>query len=421
MPKNITELTPEQKAAMPSYAQKWIDIGLRTGDTDWDTFDKYMPVCYAKAHFQYPKRVIRVQSPLVGALASAIAEAIYRKYIRRCAVDGAVRDAIDDAVDGAVRDAIDDAVDGAVDDAVRDAVRGAVGGAVDDAVGGAVDDAVRGAVDGAVRDAIDGAVGGAIDGAVGGAVAIVKNLGLSISWHYWLGGQFWVGGWYYWGVAFVSFFIDVCGLKLKRDIMERAEAIRKVSESVNYIWANSDFVMVCARPTIIARDNQGRLHNEHGKAIQYPDGWGLYLLHGVRFPEELYLKVIQGMPMNDILAIEDIDQRTQAIKFAKEGIRDFYQSQKGQMIDSYVKLDKVGRPINYELWNIPAGDIFTKSVHFAVYDCPSARERGESREYTKGVPGVKTVGEAMAWGMSDDDHIVTAEEWKNMIPLIDES
>jgi hypothetical protein len=477
MPKKITDLTPEQEAAMPSYAKKWIDIGLRTGDTDWNTFDKYMPICYAKAKLAYPKQVIRVQSPLVGALASAIAEAIYAKYIRRGAVDGAVGDAVRDAVGGAVRDVVDDAVgdvvggavggavgdavrdavDGAVDDvvgdavggavrdvvrgavgdavrdavdgavggvvrgAVGDAVRDAVGGAVRDAVGGAVRDVVRGAVDDAVGGAVGGAVGDAVRGAVGGAVRIVKKLGLSISWHYWLGGQFWVGGWYYRGVAFVSFFFDVCGLKLKRDIMERAEAMRKVCESVNYIWPNSNFIMVCARPQLIHRDNQGRLHNEHGKAIEYPDGWGLYLLHGVRFPEELYLKVFQGMPMQDILAIEDIDQRTQAIKFAKEGIRDFYKSQKGKMIDHFVKLDKIGRPINYELWKIPEGEIFTKSVHFAVYDCPSARERGESREYTKGVPAVSTVAEAMAWGMSDATHTVTPEDWEAMIPLIDES
>ena len=42
--KKPKELTQEQKDAMPLYAQKWIDIGLKTGEADWATFYKYMQV-----------------------------------------------------------------------------------------------------------------------------------------------------------------------------------------------------------------------------------------------------------------------------------------------------------------------------------------------------------------------------------------
>src|SRR3990167_9525663 len=130
MATRIDKLTKKQEAAMKPYADKWIEIGLRTGETDWETFDKYMPICYEKAEIKYPSRVIRVQSPLVGALASAVAQTILRQK------DGAVDDAVDDAVGGAVGGAVDDAVGGAVDGAVDDAVDDAVG----DAVGDAVDD-----------------------------------------------------------------------------------------------------------------------------------------------------------------------------------------------------------------------------------------------------------------------------------------
>ena len=99
MPKRIDKLTKEQKEMLPIWADKWIKIGLKTGKTDWETFDKYMPICFKKANLKYPKRVVRVSSPLVGALASSIAGKILN-------VDGAV----DDAVDGAVRDAVDGAV-----------------------------------------------------------------------------------------------------------------------------------------------------------------------------------------------------------------------------------------------------------------------------------------------------------------------
>ena len=164
-------------------------------------------------------------------------------------------------------------------------------------------------------EAVGVSVDSVVKDAARGSFDLVKKLGIDISWNYWLGGQFWVGGWY-WGVAHVNFFFDVCGLRLSEDIMERAEAYRKVCESVNYIWPNRDFVIVCARPTEINRDNQGRLHSTAGKAIFYPDGWGLYLLHGVKFEEDLWSKVVSGkMSFSEILKIENTEQRLQALRY----------------------------------------------------------------------------------------------------------
>jgi hypothetical protein len=71
-----------------------------------------------------------------------------------------------------------------------------------------------------------------------------------------------------------------------------------------------------------------------------------------------------------------------------------------------------------ELWKFPlhtdeSKRVFNKEVHFARYLCPSTREY-----MVKGVPDMKTIAEAMAWGQSDDTHIITAEEWKRHIPLV---
>ena len=257
MQKYIKELTKDQKAAMAPFAKEWIKIGLQTGETDWDTFDKYMPICYEKAGLKYPHRVVRVSSPLIGALASAVAEGIWKKR------------------------------------------RGAVGGAVD------------GAVDGAVADAVGGAVGGAVDDAVRGAIQLAKKAGVSLCWQYWLGGQFWVGGWWWGAVASVAFFMDVCKLKLTQDIVERATAYRKVCESVNYIWPNSNFIIVCARPTRIEKDNQGQLHSLTDMAIKYSDGWGLYFIHGVKFDDANLWNIIAdgSITAAQVFAIDNMEQR----------------------------------------------------------------------------------------------------------------
>ncbi len=384
--KRIEKLTPEQEARMPEWRDKWIQIGLRTGETDWETFEKYIRVCYQKAGLGFPERIVRVSSPLVGAFASSIAN----KLLKSGAVGGAVGGAV----------------------AVYDAVGGAVGGAVYDAVGGAVDgavyDAVGGAVDGAVRDAVGSAVGSAVGGAVGGAEG---------DWHYWFGGQFWVGGWSWYGSpSMVSFFTDVCGLELDKDIQERATAYRKVCESVNYVWANSHFVMVCARPTKINRDALGQLHSDREKSIEYPDGWGLYHLHGVSFHKELWEKVTsRKMPFAEILAIKDIDQRKQAMKYGN--VWEFIEFGKAKELDTHVKIGAAdGRKIHYWLYQFPANpDLFPNGATYAVYEDSML---GAAEIHMQGIDpkiNAKTVPEAMAWKQSDNLYSLTPEQWEELV------
>jgi hypothetical protein len=105
--------------------------------------------------------------------------------------------------------------------------------------------------------------------------------------------------------------MDVCKLKLAKDIVERATAYRKVCESVNYIWPNRDFVMVCARPSRIEKNDQGRLHSLSDMAIKYPDGWGIHFLNGVRFDDVVLWKSIASGTISaaETFAIGNMEQR----------------------------------------------------------------------------------------------------------------
>jgi len=109
---------------------------------------------------------------------------------------------------------------------------------------------------------------------------------VSKAWSLAMGGQFWVG-WWWGGPAYVSFFTDVCGLELAPNIARAAKAYRDTCESACWWWPHRDFVIVSERPTHIDRDERGRLHSESRPAIQWPDGWGLYMWHGVRVPARL--------------------------------------------------------------------------------------------------------------------------------------
>ncbi len=357
MTKKITKLTDAQKARLPEWRDKWIEIGLRTGEADWERFDRGIRVAYEKAGIPFPEKIIRVPSPIVGAFATAAA----RRILGGDAVGGAVYD----AVGGAVGDAVDDAVHGAVHDAVSGAIDDAVRGAVSDAVDGAVDDAVGDAVHGAVDGVVGGAVGRTVGRTVGDAVSgAVRTKGLS--WHSWLGGQFWVCGW--WGSpAFVSFFTEVCGLKLSQDIQERAAAYRDICESVNYIWPNRIFVMVCERPVAIRRNHEGQLSSDQKMAIEYPDGWGLYALDGVVFKKDLWEKVVsQTMTLTELFAIENADQRAVAVSYNGKAII----ASGAEMIDSHPQHGDLYLLQNTE-FNKYCGH---KKAYFLRMDCPTGRE-----------------------------------------------
>src|SRR3990167_4685316 len=109
--KKIVKLTSLQESRMEEWKDKWIKIGLRTGETDWNTFDEYMPICYAKAGLQYPKRVVRVSSTLVGALASSIAHKIWEKRNSKSPVSESVFASVDESVHASVSESVSDSID----------------------------------------------------------------------------------------------------------------------------------------------------------------------------------------------------------------------------------------------------------------------------------------------------------------------
>ena len=392
--RKITKLTPKQKAQIPAHIDKWIKIGLRTGETDWETFDKYMPICYKKAELEYPKNIVRVSSPLVGALAASIADRISNGKTVRRAVDGAIDREVRDTIGRAVGDAVDGIIRGAVDGEVRDTIDGEVRDTIDRAVGGAVDGTVRRAVDGevgdtigrtvdrATRDAIDraarDAVGRTVDRevrdtigrAVGDAVGAHK-----LSWYYWIGGQFWVGGWYWYGSpAYVSFFTDVCKLKLPKDIEERAEAYSKICQSVNYVWADKNFVMVCARPKHIYRDEQGRLHSPDSKAIEYHDGWGLYMWHGIKVSKKI-IETPETLTKKDIVKETNVEVRRCIIE--KIGMERYAELLGVKEVDR----DTVSTEEAVLYRTKRKDNILNNYAYFVKVSCPSSK-----RKYMLGVP-----------------------------------
>lgn len=68
-----------------------------------------------------------------------------------------------------------------------------------------------------------------------------------------------------------------------------AQALAHLNELVSGYWFGEKTALLVRRPKMLARDAEGRLHSAKGKCLQYRDGWGFYVWHGVRVPEKVIL------------------------------------------------------------------------------------------------------------------------------------
>ena len=213
-------------------------------------------------------------------------------------------------------------------------------------------------------------------------------------------------------ISFYDFF-DRIGIKLTN---ENFYKFMELMRSGIYDMVQLDgLCIVASLPKIVRRNTQNFMHSDEFPAIEWRDGFKLHYLNGVFFPEDLWKQVVsKEMPFEDILKIEDIDQRTQAMRYGDP--LKFFKHVGATEIDTYTKYTKENKAINYSLYKIPKGDIFRTDAYYMLYLCPST-----DKTYMSGVPEFKTVAEAMAWKQSDDFFTVSAEEWKQMVPLIHES
>ena len=180
-------------------------------------------------------------------------------------------------------------------------------------------------------------------------------------------------------------------------------------------------LIVIAKPGV--KWNNGQLHSEKPPAISWKDNTGIYFLNAVRFEKELWEKIVKhesegGLSFSERLAIKDIDQRTQALNPKWCDINKFLAEVKAELLDEVNKLDVNAENVNYKLYKIPKGNIFTEDAYYCYFDCPST-----GKKHFEGVEVSKTVAGAMAWAESNEELgiVVTPEMWQRMVPLVHEN
>lgn len=130
-------------------------------------------------------------------------------------------------------------------------------------------------------------------------------------------------------MAWESFYRECCGLKVGNE--ELAAAYCDTGKSAAYWWPNRSFLMVCNRPLRILRNNRGQLHADRKKAIEWPDGWGLWMLNGVNVPEWLAATKSEDIDPKKFAKIENVEIRREFVR--KVGIERIAKSMKAKRID----------------------------------------------------------------------------------------
>ena len=188
-------------------------------------------------------------------------------------------------------------------------------------------------------------------------------------------------GWLGW----VSYMRDV--LKLVKET-EKMVGLIELSENASWIYPYKNIAIISEKPKTINMLN-GRLHCETGPSIEYPDGFRVYSLYGLRMPDWIIETSKDKIDPRDILKLTNTEQRYAAMKFV--GIDKFLKELKAKEIDS-----KMG----YKLYYLTIEGI-KLGPYLKMKDSSSERVFlegvGDPNKYENLDPTIKTIEDALKW------------------------
>lgn len=320
----LTQLTTQQRDRLPAFVDEWIAKAQSTTpltETEWHAWEAGMRGYYFDAGVSWPGVVVRVGSPIVGALAAPVALTVLRERRRRpqrrratnsaaieAAVDAVITSTVEPWLHSPIREGIEPTITSTLRSAVAAAASSAACAALDSkpsraddlqtggrrsawvkpaqvtppepkALGAAVDRRIYREVFGQTCWRVFRATDLAIDLAVGLAV----TTSIPVRWH-----RVPLERSYSWPIV-TAFFRDEVELPLADELWQRSREYQDALLT-RWWWPTRDFVMVCDRPVelhVEATADSHRLHNAVGPAIRWADGWALYFWHGIRVPADL--------------------------------------------------------------------------------------------------------------------------------------
>ena len=184
-------------------------------------------------------------------------------------------------------------------------------------------------------------------------------------------------------MSYFSFFSEVGGI----DLSERGNDTQLANQSATWWFSFRTFVVVCDRPVHVKRDERNRLHCEDGPAIVWPDGFGVWSIHGVRVKRD----VIEGTLTVAMIEAES-NAEVRRIMVDRFGRARYLLESGAENINSDV--DKAGKPRTLYRKKRPGDDDL---VMVAVVNSTPEPDGTFKNYFLQVPPTMKTAAEAVAW------------------------
>lgn len=325
-PRQLTEVTPDDRDRMAAFAADRIEFARRTGpltDGEWAIWESGARACYQAEGVPWPSTVVKVPSPIVGGLAPLIAERVacqHRTARSDVSLDSAVRPAVMSAVKSTLGPGEYSEVVAALCEAVRTMLDASPSGRAVPAfestpipaLGGVILSTVsRKMLRAALSEVFDSVVYSVpnVDRAIHSPLySAVRSVASAKKWQIPLHGRSSVDQ-----NVLSAYFRDATELELDREMRDFSRAVEN-AQSAGCWWAFREFVVVCDLPTEVTCETpefSTRFHNADGPAIRWADGWGIYAWHGVRVPADL---IETGWDVKRIMAERNVEVRRCAIE-----------------------------------------------------------------------------------------------------------
>ena len=251
-------LTDAQLSHVTAIRDHWMQVGLSTERCDRPKAERLVKSAYRAAGLDEPPIVVWMDSPLGGVLASAM--------IRNVSEKGQLWDQLRGQLGGQLADQLADQLGGQL----WDQLGGQLGGQLWDQIRDQLGDQLGGQLGGQLADQLGGQLADQLRGQLWDQVRGQLGRELSSWWDcYW--------------IAYLTAALPFADLEASPQL----DALAAASAEVGWWWPMKGAVVLTDRPTVIARDKDGRLHCADGPALAYTDGCSIYAWHGQRVPADL--------------------------------------------------------------------------------------------------------------------------------------
>ncbi|HSH03915.1 MAG TPA: hypothetical protein VLL52_15475, partial [Anaerolineae bacterium] len=191
--------------------------------------------------------------------------------------------------------------------------------------------------------------------------------------------------------------LDYCHHTLNLPLAPPITPLIQTTHHLGWWWPTPHYCLATPRPTTLALDDQGRLHNRHGPALAY-DGWAFCAWHGAAIPD-WYILQPDKITTNTINHTHNTEIRR--LLLDQYGLHRYLQDTHAKLIhqDQYGQLY---RQIRH------SRDIF----HLLLVTNSTPEPDGTHKQYLLRVPPtITTAHAAVAWtaGLPPDQYHIHAE------------